>query len=271
MSVMSRTPSYQLLLIADRIGTNMNLRRRVCVLGVAAAAGLVSGCGSANPTSVRTSIVEADRLFEPTDEAATLRFADDIMVARVGEGRSFQTDERVPYTEYPATVIRTRVGSAANGQVVRVRQQGGQIGNELFLIEGEPLLTPNRVYVLAVVQAPDGAFVTQPGVGSRDVGDDGTGPQANAAFDRWTRLGQPGKGIGTVSGTSAHDHLKDRVPRFADLSDDPMRRCSHDTCSSGWITPRWSAYFERETVPTAKGGPPASRSSRERRRRDRAD
>jgi len=167
------------------------------LLAAALSATLILGaCGSeADTASPNITTIEVDYAFSPDNAEATLAFADEIAVVRIVNAGISSEQDRLPVTDYEAVVGSTLSDNFDPGATIMIRQEGGIIDGETFLIEGQQLLQQGQVYVLAGRIADDGALYTLPGVGIDNLGtNDLASPAALAALADWAILGTPGNG-----------------------------------------------------------------------------
>lgn len=139
-------------------------------------------------------VVEANYAFDIDNWEQSLDFADEVVVVKVDRLiNSFEGNTGFPYTNFEATVHMSLDRTLVKGTRVTLRQEGGLIGDELFIIEGEALLKPNRAYVLAVKIGRDGTLMVQSGISKQDVHHLDSSMQ-KLVFEKWQSIGKPGKG-----------------------------------------------------------------------------
>lgn len=139
-------------------------------------------------------VVEANYAFDVDNWEQSLDFADEVVVVKVDRLiQSFEGNTGFPYTNFEATVHKSLDNALVKGTQVTLRQDGGLIGEELFIIEDEALLKPDHVYVLAVKIGTDGTLLVQSGISKQDVHHLDSSMQ-KLVFEKWQSIGRPGKG-----------------------------------------------------------------------------
>lgn len=182
------------------VDQNRVIVKYLAVAMIAIGVGLGVGAVFANDDSSDTralqpieQVVEANYAFDVDNWEQSLDFADEVVVVKVDRLiKSFEGNTGFPYTNFEATVHMSLDDTLVKGTQVTLRQDGGLIGEELFIIEGEALLKPNHVYVLAVKIGTDGTLIVQSGISKQDVHHLDSSMQ-KLVFEKWQSIGRPGK------------------------------------------------------------------------------
>ena len=163
-------------------------------------AGGVLFAGSLESNDVQFQELTANFAHDIEDPEQSLAWADEVVVLKIDQHvESFEDEFGFPRTTYEATVHKALDSTYSRGDTITVQQEGGFFEDEIFVIEGEELLTPNRAYVLAGKIGEDGTFHVQAGVSTKDVRRIDS-PEADTEFDKWGELGKPGRGLGNGQG-----------------------------------------------------------------------
>lgn len=100
-----------------------------------------------------TYVISASYAFDVTDPEQLAGYADEIFIGRVmGPGRSVERDGEA-YTDYPILVQERLKGRAVG--TVTVRQTGGTVEGDTFVLEDQPLLREGGEYLLVVTRESD--------------------------------------------------------------------------------------------------------------------
>lgn len=161
------------------------MRRLVILLatGVAAAARGVVAVDAANPP--QTFTIEASYAFDVTDPEQLAGFADYVFIGRVvGKAGAVEVDERV-FTDFQVDVDGPQLKGRLPNDVV-VRQIGGTVGEDTWVLEDQPLLVPGRSYLLVAGDEP-GQEAVGLGAGPLNVREVRTAADHEAAVKDWTQ------------------------------------------------------------------------------------
>lgn len=141
------------------------------------------------------TVIEADYAFSPSDQKATLDFADEVLVVEIeSRGDSYEA-ENVPMTDFDATVLGSLTERVTVGSEITVTQEGGVIDGELLIFENQPPIEPGTIYVIAGRTGEGPTIQALPGVGTTIVGNVADGTESLA---EWALLGEPGQGQFTI-------------------------------------------------------------------------
>lgn len=99
-------------------------------------------------TRPRPTPINASYAFDVTDPNQVAGFADYVFVGRVlDDGSTVEWQEGI-YTEFRISVLSSPFKGQLPAEVV-VRQLGGTLGEDTWVLEGQPTLVRGQTYVLA--------------------------------------------------------------------------------------------------------------------------
>lgn len=104
--------------------------------------GLLSNNNPENPV-IKT--VEYSNTFDVSDPKRLVGWADSVFIGKVVEQSGTKALDSLPETQFKVEIINTIKGDVSG--TVTVNQQGGYDGNELILVENDPLLVKGKSYL----------------------------------------------------------------------------------------------------------------------------
>lgn len=158
---------------------------RFRTVGLLAAAAAVSagtvwavGSGSSEASSdqpeFKVSRIEASWAFNRDNAKQLAGASDALLIVEISQQLETEMFESGPETYFDAEVVYSFKGDVAESATVPLAQEAGYDAdsNTLYLFEGEPLLEPGRLYLVAARYDEDSdAYVVIPGAGTQDVTD----------------------------------------------------------------------------------------------------
>ncbi len=131
--------------------------------------------------------------FDVGDKRRLAGFSTDVFIGRVvgqagTEGRpTSKPGTTLPYTQFTVEVLHNLKGDATG--TVTVSQEGGYIGDELVLVNNDPLLTAGRTYLLVTVHSAEKGWyqIVAPGPGNLAIADAAQRATLVGEFERAVR------------------------------------------------------------------------------------
>lgn len=124
-------------------------------VGLLGAGGVVAW-DAAHPPQTHT--IRPSYAFDVTSPELLAGYSDAVALVTVEDGGESVTVGEDVYTDYRVTVQQALKGDLSGS--VEVRQTGGKNGEDMFVLEDQPLLVQGQSYVLVLGAEPDRAELT---------------------------------------------------------------------------------------------------------------